>query len=164
MGYGVSITWVFWRDWWHVITIPHWIHLHIIKIGFACHPKRINSDTTILECMLLLNLVTVLPLSQLTFLAFLTHLPLVKMAAISQTTYSNTFPLMKIFEFEINIHWNISIGSIWLHVSFGSGNGLGPNRRQVIIWTNADPIHWCQNAAVRRRELMQYMISLPNSS
>ena len=21
-------------------------------------------------------------------------------------------------------------------------NGLAPNRRQAIIWTNADPIHW----------------------
>ena len=26
--------------------------------------------------------------------------------------------------------------------SFGSGNGLAPNRRQAITWTNADPLHW----------------------
>ena len=24
----------------------------------------------------------------------------------------------------------------------GFDNGLTPNRRQAIIWTNADPIHW----------------------
>ena len=22
-------------------------------------------------------------------------------------------------------------------------NGMAPNKRQAIIWTNADPIHWC---------------------
>ena len=26
--------------------------------------------------------------------------------------------------------------------SIGLDNGLASNRRQVIIWTNADPIHW----------------------
>ena len=27
-------------------------------------------------------------------------------------------------------------------------NGLAPNRRQAIIWTNADPIHWRIYAAL----------------
>ena len=26
--------------------------------------------------------------------------------------------------------------------SIGLDNGLAPNRRQAIIWTNADPVHW----------------------
>ena len=26
--------------------------------------------------------------------------------------------------------------------NFGLDNGLAPNRRQAIIWINADPIHW----------------------
>ena len=26
---------------------------------------------------------------------------------------------------------------------FGSGNGLVPNKRQAIIWTNVGPVHWC---------------------
>ena len=30
----------------------------------------------------------------------------------------------------------------------GSGNGLAPNRRQAIIWTNADLIHWRIYAAL----------------
>ena len=33
--------------------------------------------------------------------------------------------------------------SNWQYPSSGSGNGLTPNRRQAIIWTNADPIHIC---------------------
>ena len=38
----------------------------------------------------------------------LKHLtPLDKMAAISQTTCSNAFSLMKIFEFETKFHWNM---------------------------------------------------------
>ena len=32
--------------------------------------------------------------------------------------------------------------------SIGLDNGLAPNRRQAIIWTNADLIHWCIYAAV----------------
>ena len=30
----------------------------------------------------------------------------------------------------------------------GSGNGLAPNRRQVITWTNDDPVHWRIYAAL----------------
>ena len=32
-------------------------------------------------------------------------------------------------------------------------NGLAPNRRQAIIWTNADPIHWRIYAALGGDEL-----------
>ena len=37
----------------------------------------------------------------------LTHLPLDKMAAISQTTYSSAFSWIKIFGFQIKFHWNM---------------------------------------------------------
>ena len=30
----------------------------------------------------------------------------------------------------------------------GLDNGLAPNRRQAVIWTNADPIHWRIYAAL----------------
>ena len=33
------------------------------------------------------------------------------------------------------------ISNVW-YTSIGSGNGLAPNRRQAIAWTNADPDHW----------------------
>ena len=33
-------------------------------------------------------------------------------------------------------------GPIDKYHKIGLDNGLAPNRRQVIIWNNADPIHW----------------------
>ena len=36
----------------------------------------------------------------------------------------------------------------WQQCSIGLDNGLAPNRRQAIIWTNADPIHWRIYAAL----------------
>ena len=38
-------------------------------------------------------------------------------------------------------------------VSTGSDNGLAPKRRQAIIWTNADLIHWRIYAALVWDEL-----------
>ena len=35
----------------------------------------------------------------------------------------------------------------------GLDNGLAPNRLQVIIWTNVDPIHWRMYAALGGDEL-----------
>ena len=57
----------------------------------------------------------------------------------------------------------------------GSGNGLAPNRRQAIIWTNADPSQWRIYAALGGGELasmkmkvnvlhMQYVPDLANLS
>ena len=39
-----------------------------------------------------------------------THLPLKKMAAISQTTFSNAFPWMNIFVFWFEFHWSVFVG------------------------------------------------------
>ena len=43
--------------------------------------------------------------------------------------------------------------SNWQKASIGSGNGLAPNRRQAITWTNADPVHWRTYAALGGDEL-----------
>ena len=37
--------------------------------------------------------------------------------------------------------------------NIGSGNGLAPDRRQVITWANADPVHWCIYVALGGVEL-----------
>ena len=39
------------------------------------------------------------------------------------------------------------------HHSIGLDNGLAPNRRQAVIWTNADPIHWRIYLALGGEEL-----------
>ena len=41
----------------------------------------------------------------------------------------------------------------------GLDNGLAPNRRQAIIWTNADMIHWRIYAALGGDELNGIMFS-----
>ena len=80
--------------------------------------------------------------------AQLNHLPLDKMTAISQTTFSNTFSWMKRFYFDSSFTEVCSQGSNWQYSSIGSDDGLAPTRRQAIIWTIADPIHWRMYAAL----------------
>ena len=53
-----------------------------------------------------------------------------------------------------NFTENCSHESNWQYRSFGSGNGLAPNRQQAIIWTNADPLRWHIYAALGGDELI----------
>ena len=57
----------------------------------------------------------------------------------------------------MNCDWHFneicSQGHYWQWISIGSDTGLAPNRRQVIIWTNAGPIHWRIYAAIGIDEL-----------
>ena len=74
-------------------------------------------------------------------ISYWTHLPLDKMAAFSQTIVSEqvseAFSWLKSFLFWLKFHW-----SLFLRVlSIGLDIGLVSNRRQAIIWPNADPIH-----------------------
>ena len=46
---------------------------------------------------------------------------------------------------------------IWQYSSTGSDNGMAPNRRQAIIWINADPIHWRIYAAIGEDELILFL-------
>ena len=75
----------------------------------------------------------------------LTHPSLDKMAAISQTLASTAFSWMKSFIFRFEFHWSLFLR---VYSSIGSDNGLVPNRRQAIIWINADQIHWRIYAAL----------------
>ena len=65
----------------------------------------------------------------------LTHWSRHKMATISQTRN-----LKRNFLECFNFHWYFteiySQGSNWQYISIGWDNGLAPNRRQAIIWTN----------------------------
>ena len=57
-----------------------------------------------------------------------------KKVAILQTTLSNTFFWMEIFQIRLRFHWNLFL--MVQNSSMGSNNGLAPNRRQAIIGTN----------------------------
>ena len=85
--------------------------------------------------------------------SLLTHLPLDKMVAISQTIFSNIFSWMKCLYFDYNFAEVCSQGSYWQYPRIGLGNVLAPNRRKAIIWTNADHIHCRIYAALRGDEL-----------
>ena len=88
----------------------------------------------------------------------LTHLPLDKMVAISQTIFSHAFSWMKHLYFDYNFTDVCSQGSNWQSSSIGLDNGLAPNRWQAIIWTNADPINWRIYATLGGDELTQMFI------
>ena len=85
----------------------------------------------------------------------LTLLPLDKIAAISQKTFSDAFSWMKSFVFWLIFHWSLFL-SVQLTITQHCfiDNGLASYRRQAIIWTNADPIHWRIYAALGRDELI----------
>ena len=56
------------------------------------------------------------------------------MATISQTIFSDAFSWTKSFVFWLKFHW-----SLLLRVQMTINKHY---RRQAIIWTNAEPIHW----------------------
>ena len=59
----------------------------------------------------------------------------------------------KVLYFDTNFTEVCSLGFNWQKNSVGLDNGLAPNRRQAIIWTNADPIHGLTFAALGGDEL-----------
>ena len=67
----------------------------------------------------------------------LTHWGRDKMATIFQTTFSNAFSWMKMYEFRLRFHWSLFLRLQLQYSSIGSDNGLAPSRRQAIIWSNA---------------------------
>ena len=49
---------------------------------------------------------------------------------------------LKLLNFKQNFTEIYSLGSNWQYGSIGSDNGLAPNRRQAIIWSNVGMVHW----------------------
>ena len=58
----------------------------------------------------------------------------------------------KILYFDWNFTEVCLLWSNWQQHSSPLNNGLVPNRRQAIIWNNADPIHWRKYTALRGDE------------
>ena len=71
----------------------------------------------------------------------LSHLSLNKIVAISQKIVSNAFSWTKSFVFWFEFHWSLFPGVQLTVRELGSGNGLAPNRRQAITWTDADSVN-----------------------
>ena len=59
------------------------------------------------------------------------------MADISQTTFANAFPGMKIYEFRINVSQKyVPKGQNLQYFRIGLDNGLVPTWQPAIIWAN----------------------------
>ena len=63
-----------------------------------------------------------------------------------QMTFSIIFSCAKTFEL-YNFKGICSQGSDWQWVIIGSSNGLPPNRRQAMTWTNDDQVLWLHMAS-----------------
>ena len=74
----------------------------------------------------------------------LTHLPLNKMAAFPRQHFHE----WKFSYFDSHFIEVCTLGSNQQFSSIGSDNGLAPIKRQAIICTNADPVHWHIYAAL----------------
>ena len=83
----------------------------------------------------------------------LIHLSLDKMAAISQTIVSDAYQWMNSFLFWFKFHRALLLRVQLTATQHGLDNDLPPNRRQAIIWNNADPIRWGIYAALGGDEL-----------
>ena len=59
-----------------------------------------------------------------------------------------TYLEWKCLHFNQNFTVFFSYGSCWLQASIGLGNGLAPNRKQAITWTNADQDSWCHMSSI----------------
>ena len=71
-----------------------------------------------------------------TIFSGLTHWGQGQMAAIFQTTFSNAFPWMKLYEFRLKFHWILFPGVQLTIFQHWFRNGLAPARRQAIIWAD----------------------------
>ena len=69
------------------------------------------------------------------------------LAAFSQMKFSNAFFDMKIFFIRISLTV-VPVGAIDRRSQMVQVNGLAPNRRQAITWTNVDPVQWRMCAAL----------------
>ena len=58
------------------------------------------------------------------------------MATILQTTFWNTFSLMKMYENQVQFHWSLFLYDELKYSSTDANNGLVSNRKQAIIWSN----------------------------
>ena len=65
--------------------------------------------------------------------------------------FSDAFSGMKRSLTKISLKF-VPKGSIDNNPALVQVKALAPNRRQAIIWTNADPVHWCIYAALGRDE------------
>ena len=87
------------------------------------------------------------------FQHILTHLPLDKMATVSQTIFSDAFSWMKMFEFWLKFHWSL-FPSVQLTISQHSGldtNGCPfGNSKFILLSDNLNVCLWLSACQVEK--------------
>ena len=81
---------------------------------------------------------------------YLTHWSRDKIATISQTTSSNAFSWMKMYEFLLRFHWSLFLRfELKRYSSIGPDNGLAPTRRRICVtqpqWVDGPLSSICQH-------------------
>ena len=74
--------------------------------------------------------------------------PGAKWPPLHSRSFQMHFRECKVLHFDSKLTEFCSQGPNWQQPSIGLDNGLAPNRRQAIIWANADPIYWHIYAAL----------------
>ena len=87
--------------------------------------------------------------SKITARQRLTQISLDKVAAISQTTFSNAFSWMKSFVFRLKFHWSLFLKVQLIISQHWFRYWPGTNRRQAITCANTDPVQWHIYATLR---------------
>ena len=67
---------------------------------------------------------------------------------------------MESFVFPFKVHLNLFLRVQLTIIQHCIDNGLAPNRRQAIIWTNADLLHWRIYAALWGDKLRKYHLNI----
>ena len=138
---------------------PHVIYLYVLITVFN-YMCRLRADTGIwykphiLMCHGFCQLFDIPDCLLYRTLCPLTHWGRDKMAAIFQTKFSDEFSRMKMYKFWLRFHSSLFPRVQLTILLTGSDNGFGfvSYRRQAIIWTNAEPIHWRIYAALEGDE------------
>ena len=92
-----------------ILSWPQWVNL------VQCQPHKWRKCTVAKSssCQAKWCLMYSLCQCQSFYGCCLTHWGQDKMAAVSQTTFSNAFSLMKMVEFRLKFHWNLFLKVLW---------------------------------------------------
>ena len=82
------------------------------------------------------------------------------MAIMSQTIYPDAFLWMINFLFWLKFHWSLFLKVQLTKPSIGLDNGLAPNRRKAITWTDDDPVRWHIYEELEGDELKNHPLSI----
>ena len=85
--------------------------------------------------------------------AHINSLPWTKWPPFRRRHFQMHFHEWNVLHLDSNFTQICSLRANSQYASINPGNGLAPNRRQAITWTNANPVHWRIHATVGGAEL-----------